>query len=184
MPRKLRALFLVVMTFTIGLLIYTSHLRQTQPRDTRTIQDFYHKTKQALERGQGGRTVVDTSTGRAKGQIPIDKDADGDVDEDDATLAREMADRLKAAEQQAKDLANAKAPNKPEAPSEVVGIGSSAGGQRKESAADGSRSSPDRESDEEHAVEEELDRILRQSRGKQQDHHPSSSSSPLFPLSF
>ena len=42
-----------------------------------------------------------------------------------------MSDRLKAAEQQAKDLANAKSPNKPDPPSNVIGVGSSAGGQVK-----------------------------------------------------
>ncbi len=171
---RLKALFLVVLASTIGMLVYTSHLRQSRPRDTRTFQDFYHKTKDALDRSRG-RPVIDSSTGRAKGQIPLDKDGDGDVDPDDDQLAREMAGRLRAAEQQAKDLANAKAPNKPDAPSSVVGVGSSAGGQRKKTAVGDER--PD-ETQEEHAVEEEMDRILQQSPGtarRPPDPHPARS---------
>jgi len=153
------------MAFTVCLLVYTSHLRQTRPQDTRTLQDFYHKTKDALDKSRG-RVVVDASSGKAKGQIPVDKDADGDVDEDDEILAKEMAGRLKAAEQQAKDLANAKSPNKPDAPSSVVGVGSSAGGQKKK--ASGSSADEDEdETDEDHAVEQELDRILKKSPGEQ-----------------
>ena len=152
-----------MMIFIVTLLVYTSHLRQNQPQDTRTLQDFYHKTKEALDRSRGGRVVIDTSSGKAKGQIPTDKDADGDIDEDDEILAKEMAGRLKAAEQQAKDLANAKSPNKPDTPSSVVGIGSSAGGQKKQVDEGGSAVE---ETEEEHAVEQELNRILKKSPGE------------------
>ncbi len=164
MARRVKVLFLLVMVFTIGILVYTSHLRQERDADTRTLQDFYHKTKDALDRGRG-KPIVDSLTGKPKGQIPVDKDADGDIDEDDAKLAKEMADRLKAAEQQAKDRANAKAPNRPDAPSDVIGVGSSAGGQVKNVGA--SDSQKDKvETGEDHAVEEELDRILKKSPGK------------------
>lgn len=160
MPRRTKALFLVAMVFTIGMLVYTSHLRQTRPQDTRTIQDFYHKTKEALDRSRGGHIVADPPSGKIEGQISVDRDADGDVDEDDEIVAMEMADRLKAAEQKAKDLANAKSPNKPDAPSSVVGVGSSAGGQGKKAS---SGPTADRETEEEHAVEQEMDRILKKS---------------------
>ena len=163
MRRRVKSLFLVVMAFTVCLLVYTSHLRQTRPRDTRTLQDFYHKTKQALDRSRG-KVVVDTSSGKAKGQIPIDKDADGDIDEDDEKLAQEMAGRLRAAEQQAKDLANAKSPNRPDAPSSIIGVGSSAGGQNKKTG--GSSTAAEEETEEDHAVEQELDRILKRSPGE------------------
>ncbi len=163
MPRRLRALFLVVLAITIGILVYTSHLRQTQPRDTRTIQDFYQKTKAALDLGRSSQAIVDSSTGEAKGKIPFDKDADGDIDSDDEQLATEMAGRLRAAEHQAKELANAKAPNRPDTPSSVIGVGSSAGGQQKVSI---DEAAPDREeTEEEHAIEEEMDRILKKSPG-------------------
>jgi hypothetical protein len=161
----------MVMVFTISLLVYTSHLRQTRATDTRTIQDFYHKTKEALDRSRG-RVVVDSTSGEKKGQVVVDKDADGDVDEDDDKLAEEMAGRLKAAEQQAKDLANAKNPNKPDTPGSVVGVGSSASGQKK-----GSLSIDlveNEETPEEHDAELELDRILKKSPGR--------SSIPVFSL--
>ena len=107
MPRRIKALFLMVMAVTITMLVYTSRLRQTRPRDTRTAQDFYQKTKDALGRNIGGGNtggstaqgqvvVVDTSTGG--GHVPSDRDADGDVDEDDDRVAQEMAERLRAAE--------------------------------------------------------------------------------------
>jgi len=163
MARRVKTLFLVMMAFIVSLLVYTSHLRQSQPPDTRTLQDFYHKTKEALDKSRS-RVVVDVSSGKARGQIPIDKDADGDVDEDDEILAKEMAGRLRAAEQQAKDRANAKSPNKPDAPSSIVGVGSSAGGQQKK--ASGSSTGDDVETDEDHAVEQELERILKKSPGE------------------
>jgi len=162
----------MAMALTITILVYTSHLRQTQPRDTRTIQDFYHKTKDALDRSRGGtgqgpgRVVVDTSTGRAKGHVPSDKDADGDVDEDDDRVAQEMAERLRAAESQAKELANSKSPNRPDSPSDVVGVGSSAGGQKKAASNSVDDDTKDEETDEDHEVELELDRILKKSPGE------------------
>lgn len=159
-PRRVKTLFLLALMFLIMMLIYSSHVKQTQPRDTRTLQDFYKKTKDALD-GKGraaAQPVVDSASGKAKGRIPVDKDADGDVDEDDAKLAKEMAGRLKAAEQQAKDLANAKSPNKPDPPSNVVGVGSAAGGQKKGPGA------ADEEATDEVTIE--LNSILKKSPGK------------------
>ncbi|CAK7214272.1 hypothetical protein SCUCBS95973_002083 [Sporothrix curviconia] len=129
MARRLKLVVVSALAFTVFMLLYTSRLRETHTPDQRTIQDFYHKTKGALggAAGDGGAA--------AKAPVVIDMDNDGDVDEDDARLAREMQSRLKAAEQQAKDNANAKAPNRPDAPSNVIGVGSSAGGQNKVPAA-------------------------------------------------
>jgi hypothetical protein len=173
--RRLRLLFLVVMALLISVLFFSSKLRQSSEPDTRTLQDFYHKTLNAMDRGRaGGQTVL----GAKKGKIsspPVDHDADGDIDEDDAALARDMQSRLKAAEQKAKDLANAKAPNKPDSPNEIVGIGSSAGGQapRVGPAGDSGAAIADpkgtaearEETDEEHQTELELNRILKKSPG-------------------
>ncbi|OAA65461.1 glutaredoxin domain containing protein [Niveomyces insectorum RCEF 264] len=150
MPRRLKLFFVGVLAFTVAMLVYTSHMREAQPRDPRTLQDFYHKTKGAWDsHGSGGGSGGGSGSGsssasekantanankdmsNAKTPIVTDLDADGDVDEEDARLARAMQDRLKAAEQQAKDRANAKSPNKPDAPSEVIGVGSSASGQKK-----------------------------------------------------
>lgn len=164
--RRVRLLFYVVLAAVVTLLFFTSHLRASREPDKRSLQDFYHKTVDGMHKVQGGggaQTVLDSTTGKEAGRTPVDKDADGDVDADDEVLAKEMAERLKAAEQKAKELANAKAPNKPDAPSEVIGVGSSAGGQGKHGHGNDGDKQEVLETDEEHQVEVELDRILKKS---------------------
>jgi len=116
--------------FTI--LFFTSQVRHSSARDPRTINTFFGKTVNGLDQRHGGHEqVVMSGKGSSSDANLKDHDGDGTVDEDDEKLAQEMADRLKAAEQQAKDQANAKAPLKPDRPSDVVGVGSSANGQTK-----------------------------------------------------
>ncbi|CAK7270241.1 hypothetical protein SEPCBS119000_003987 [Sporothrix epigloea] len=131
MARRLKLLVIAALAFTVSIMLYTSRLRETHTPDQRTLQDFYHKTKGAL----GGQSGAGGAGAAAKPPTVVDMDNDGDVDEEDARLAREMQSRLKAAEQQAKDNANAKSPNRPDAPSNVIGVGSSAEGQGKAPAA-------------------------------------------------
>ena len=145
-PRRVRLFFYTVLAGVVVLLFFTSSLRQSQPRDDRTIQDFYHKTKSAMDRTRNGG-----SAGVGQKVIAHDHDADGDIDEDDEIMAKEMAERLRQAEQKAKDNANAKAPNKPDVPRKVIGVGSSADGQAKKDLEE-----QEHESDEEHEVEIEL----------------------------
>lgn len=98
-----------------------------------------------------------------------DKDGDGSVDEDDEQMAKDMAERLRAAEQKAKDLANAKAPLKPDPPSEVVGVGSSAGGQKKDKSKANSKEtegSEEEESEEDREIDATLSNILKKAPGK------------------
>ncbi|KAH6646398.1 thioredoxin-like protein [Truncatella angustata] len=156
--RRLRALMLLALAVVITILFFTSQWQQTAERDTRTIQDFYHKTVNAMDgkRGSGG-SQIPIKAGKVSAEAK-DKDGDGSVDADDEHLAAEMSDRLRAAEQQAKDLANAKAPLKPDSPGKVVGVGSAAGGQGKKDAADATD-----ETDEEHQVEVTLNEILKKS---------------------
>ncbi|KIH89599.1 glutaredoxin domain containing protein [Sporothrix brasiliensis 5110] len=131
MARRFKLVLIAALAFTIATMLYTSRLRDARAPDQRTIQDFYHKTKGALTPGSGsGAAAVGGTADKAAAAKVIDMDNDGDVDEDDARLAREMQSRLKAAEQQAKDNANAKAPNRPDAPGSVIGVGSSANGQK------------------------------------------------------
>lgn len=92
-----------------------------------------------------------------------DKDGDGSVDADDEQLAEAMSGRLRAAEQKAKDLANAKAPLKPDSPGKVVGVGSSAGGQGAKKDGDAAEGE---ETDEEHEIEVTLNEILKRSPSK------------------
>ncbi|OLN81123.1 Monothiol glutaredoxin-7 [Colletotrichum chlorophyti] len=177
-PRQLRTLLVGVLIGVVFVLFYTSSLRSHEVKDERTIQDFYHKTVNGLKhKTPPGQAVLDQNKGKAAGHVPVDKDADGDVDADDEQLAKDMADRLKAAEDKAKELANKKSPLKPDAPSEVVGKGNSAAGQDKKKEKTGAtkeitKDSTDgdeekkktkAESDEEHAVEVELNSILKKS---------------------
>ncbi|KAK5655464.1 hypothetical protein OQA88_5735 [Cercophora sp. LCS_1] len=145
-PRRIRLLFYVALATLVIMLFFTSHFRQTRDQDMRTAQDFYHKTMNAMGHGHrdGGRD----------GQKVV-----GAHDVEDDEVAKQMAARLKMAEQKAKDSANAKAPNKPDAPEDVIGVGSSASGQKKGSG-DKEQS---HETEEEHEVEAELNAILEKS---------------------
>ncbi|KAK1597847.1 glutaredoxin [Colletotrichum navitas] len=166
--RQLRTLLVGVLIGVVFVLFYTSSLRADEVKDERTIQDFYHKTVNGLKHKQPpNQAVLDQNKPKAVGHVPVDKDADGDVDADDEKLAKDMAGRLKAAEEKAKELANKKSPLKPNAPSEVVGKGNSAAGQdkKKEKTAAGKDGADveKTESDEDHAVEAELNLILKKS---------------------
>ncbi|RWA06639.1 hypothetical protein EKO27_g8461 [Xylaria grammica] len=122
-----------VLAIVVTILFFTSKVRQSAPRDPRTINSFFGKTVNGLDQRRHGASgqIVMSGKGSSTDENLKDHDGDGSVDEDDEILAQEMADRLRAAEQQAKEQANAKAPLKPDAPSDVVGVGSSAGGQKK-----------------------------------------------------
>ncbi|KAK1710206.1 glutaredoxin [Colletotrichum lupini] len=170
--RQLRTLLVGVLIGVVFVLFYTSSLRANEVKDERTIQDFYHKTVNGLKHKQPpGQAVLEGNKPKAAGHVPVDKDADGDVDADDEKLAKDMQGRLKAAEDKAKELANKKSPLKPDAPSDVVGKGNSAAGQKKkEKTANGKEVSETEEeekkkdeSDEEHAVKVELNSILKKS---------------------
>lgn len=95
----------------------------------------------------------------------------GEVEE-----TKEMADRLKEAEQKAKDLANSKSPLKPDSPSDIVGVGSSADGQDGEEEGAVGKG----ETDKEHEAEQELRTILKKAPGK----CPWRINNPPFPWGF
>ncbi|KAK2610435.1 hypothetical protein N8I77_003863 [Diaporthe amygdali] len=153
--RRMRLAFVGVMAIVVMTLVYTSQLRQSQNPDVRTFGDFYGRTKSGLERARGGQqqqqSVLDSKGGTNK----------GDGDSDDAQLAKEMSDRLKAAEQKAKDSANAKAP-RPDAPEKVIGVGNSAAGQDKSKDKAGNQLA-EKETDEDHEVEIIINDILKKS---------------------
>lgn len=157
-PRRLRLLLIGVFAIVIMTMVYTSQLRQTQPVDTRTFGDFYRRTKSGLDRVHGGQEQAPLDSKGGK-----DKDGDGDLDAEDARLAKEMSDRLRAAEQKAKDSANAKAP-RPDAPEKVIGVGNSAAGQDKNKLKPGN--SVEEETDEDHDVETTINDILKKSPGE------------------
>ncbi|CAG9939173.1 unnamed protein product [Clonostachys rosea f. rosea IK726] len=133
-PRRIRLVGLAALVLTVFFLYYTSKV-EGSARDRRGAVSFYDKTVNAMENKEkdtsGGKTVIDTKTGTKAGHIPADRDGDGDVDADDRESSLKMQERLKAAEQKAKEKANNKAPLRPDPPSDVVGVGSSAEGQDK-----------------------------------------------------
>jgi len=144
----------------VVILITSNHYRQIQKQDTRTLGDFYQKTKNAIDKGRhvGGGSGRQKPMAKDKGE-PVNHGDDGD-EEDDA-VARALASRLKLAEQKAKDSANAKGPNKPDAPEAIIGVGSSASGQGKKSG-EVQKGKP---VDEDAEVEGEINTILKKSPG-------------------
>ncbi|KAI0852793.1 glutaredoxin [Daldinia vernicosa] len=163
--RRVRLLMMVVLAAVITTLFFTSQMRSAIPHDNRTVHDFFGKTMNGLGPQKGPGQVVMSGKGTTVDSTVKDKDGDGSVDEDDEQLAKEMADRLRAAEQKAKDLANAKAPLKPDPPSEVIGIGSSAGGQKKGASQGNSKETDEesKESEEDREVEATLNNLLKKS---------------------
>ncbi|KAI1098888.1 glutaredoxin [Jackrogersella minutella] len=163
--RRVRLLTMVALAAIITTLFFTSQMRSTIPHDNRTVQDFFGKTMNGLGHQQGSGQVVMSGKGTTVDSTVKDKDGDGSVDEDDEQLAKEMSDRLRAAEQKAKDLANAKAPLKPDPPSEVIGVGSSAGGQKKGNAkgSNTGMETEEEQSEEDHELEVTLNNILKKS---------------------
>ncbi|KAH7326599.1 glutaredoxin domain protein [Stachybotrys elegans] len=167
-PRQLRLVMTASLIAVVVILFYTSSIQKE--RDMRTIPDFYHKTVNAMNAGADGggsprgQPVLNSETGGKVGHIPADKDADGDLDADDIQMAHQMQERLKAAEQQAKEQANEKGGLRPDPPSNVIGVGSSAGGQGKKGKG-GANEPKDaaEESEEQHQAEMELNSILKKS---------------------
>lgn len=162
--RRMRLVLIgVVVVIFVMTLTYTSQLRQSQNPDVRTFGDFYGRTKSGLERVRGGQqqqqqqSLLDSKGGKGK-------DGSGGLDSDDVQLAKEMSDRLKAAEQKAKDSANAKAP-RPDAPDKVIGVGNSAAGQDKSKDKAGNQLA-EKETDEDHEVETTINDILKKSPGE------------------
>ncbi|KAH6604759.1 hypothetical protein Trco_006466, partial [Trichoderma cornu-damae] len=127
-PRRMRLLVVAVAIAVVFLLFYSSGM---EPEGDVSFKDFYEKTREAMERGAArGQAVINSKTGEKAGHIPADKDGDGDIDEDDKIAAQELQQRLQAVAQEAKDKANEKSP-KPDSPSKIIGVGSSADGQEK-----------------------------------------------------
>ncbi|KAI0025367.1 thioredoxin-like protein [Xylariomycetidae sp. FL0641] len=164
-PRRVRLLMVAVLAIVVTTLFFTSQMRATMPRDARTIDSFFGKTVNGLEQQHGGQgQVVMGGKGSVAEENPKDRDGDGTVGEDDEQLVREMSERLRAAEQKAKELANAKAPLKPDRPSEVVGVGSSAGGQKFKPNKGAVKDTEEEEEDEEGKEEEEEEKEEEEAR--------------------
>lgn len=153
--RRIKVFGLLIFLFVITILFWTASLRQSRAQDTRTVGDFYDKTVNALN-----------SQNKAAPGVT-----------EDELIAKKMAESLKEAAQVAKDNANAKAP-KPDPPSQVVGVGSAAEGARgdersvagRKKFGGGEEQKPfkeeEKESEEDHEIEVELNSILKKSPSK------------------
>ncbi|KAK3311239.1 thioredoxin-like protein [Chaetomium strumarium] len=150
--RRLRVLVYLVFAGFVTLLFFTSKARHSRDVDRHSLNDFFSKTKNAMDKQHPGEKVM----------AGHDVDPDGDIDKDDDILAKQMADRLRQAEQKAKDSAEAKGPNKPDVPEKVIGVGSSASGQQKRPPK-AVEAGTEEETTEDHEVEAELNSILKKS---------------------
>lgn len=135
---RILILFIIIAIFT--LLYYSTRSSAAsateQSSSTEKQSSFYTKTKDALdakgvasdksnqekyEKGKGKQVAVEGNGGNGDGGV-------GKMGEE----GRERKERLKEAEALAKGRANAKSPNKPENPEDLVGVGNSADGSGKE----------------------------------------------------
>ncbi|KAG9253683.1 thioredoxin-like protein [Emericellopsis atlantica] len=147
-PRRMRLILLAGLSTVILIFFYTSRLSDdAMSKEHTPFRDFYQKTKHAMDAGSSS----------AQQLHPADRDKDGDIDEDDRALGAEMQTRLKEAELRAKKIANQKGGLKPDPPSNVVGVGSSADGQ------DGAGGSSGEQVEEVRDAEAELNMILKKS---------------------
>lgn len=154
--RRIRVITYLVLAGIVTLLF----LSQSRNSNSQSVQGFYSKTVNAMDRHHA-------AAGEA-GQQPIaghDVDANGDIDKNDDALSKQMTDRLRQAEKKAKENAAAKGPNKPETPQEVIGVGSSASGQKRPPPG-GEAKTEYEESEEDHEVEGVLNTILKKSPGE------------------
>lgn len=148
-----------VVTFVF--LLFYSGFESPHDANLQDPKGFMEKTKNAMGDSPPGKPVIDVQTGQKAGHIPADKDGDGDVDKDDHEASAQMRERLKVAEQEAKDKANKKGGSKPDPPREVVGVGSSADGQKGGTSGKSSVKSADELTKEDIIAESELKSILK-----------------------
>lgn len=150
----MRLLCVALLAGIIMTMLWTSHKQRSSITDESDASNTHHQTHIKDRHGQTvldpGEVGMDINTGR------IADPAEGEV-----------SDRLKEAEQKAKEIAQAKAPLKPDAPRLVVGVGSSADGQdaalkqHDESGPEGAADAASSETEEEHKAEQELRSILK-----------------------
>ncbi|PKS10536.1 hypothetical protein jhhlp_002290 [Lomentospora prolificans] len=154
-PRRMRLLCVAVLAGIIMTILWTSHQQRSPVAAGRDASDLHH---QGHIKDRHRQTVLD----------PQDIKIDREPSKGDPADSNEVADRLKDAEKKAKEIAQAKAPLKPDSPSLVVGVGSSADGQDAalkqhdpESGTGGAAVGPSSETEEEHEAEQELRSILK-----------------------
>lgn len=158
--RRIRLLTLAVIVTVVFVLFYSSGFGNGDGRPA----DFYHKTMDAMHGHVPGQAIVDSGTGKRAGHIPADRDGDGDVDEDDKKAGEDLQQRMGQVAQEARQKANDKAPNKPDIPSRLVGVGSAADGQKKVADVVG-KDAPRKEQEAASTAEVKLNSILKRAPG-------------------
>jgi hypothetical protein len=169
----MRLVILAALGITILILFYTSRLDNGQIVGDQTGESFYQKTMNAMngrDTSHGHPGSGDSQKGTQSGTIPADRDGDGDIDADDDETALKMQERLKAAEQKAKEKANEKGGLRPDPPRNVVGVGSSADGQDKKDADPATSEKEAKKTEEEKEAESTLSSILKKSPGESREH--------------
>ncbi len=159
--RRIRLLTLAAILTVVFVLFYSSGFSSGDGRPA----DFYHKTMDAMHGHVPGQAVVDSGTGKRAGHIPADRDGDGDVDDDDKKAGEDLQQRMGQVAQEAKQKANEKAPNKPDIPSRLVGVGSAADGQKKNAADVVGKDAPQKELEAASTAEVKLNGILKKGPG-------------------
>ncbi|KAL1839846.1 hypothetical protein VTJ49DRAFT_1077 [Mycothermus thermophilus] len=115
-PRRYRVLTYLIVAGIVTLLFFASQSRDQAATSTRaasSAKGFYDKTVEAMDKHKHAH-----AHGGSDQKVVAEH---GDIHEDADALHRGVADRLRQAEQAAKDSAEAKGPKQPEVLQHVVG---------------------------------------------------------------
>lgn len=162
-PRQFRLLGVLLFAFLFTVLWKTSTLR-----NSRNV-DFYKSTSDAMAAANGNSAPYEPPPNGAKEKVLKAPGAKTPIDDDDDSVRAS----LKKAADEAKRLANEKAPLRPDNPNSVVGVGSANNGGDRNVA--GRKKYPiegeeqvvqNTENQEDHDVEVELNTILKRSPSK------------------
>lgn len=180
----MRRLKVITLLFVITLVLFLFYRSSSTPSAS-AVDDFYHKTKTALDHDKEDHTAHILKASQVK-----DKNTNTDNIQDVPGTGTEKKgkaeegkgdtkQRLQDAAKEAKDKANAKAP-KPDPPSSVIGVGSASGEKNGEAKVVGDagrkkwntgeeqkivKEDKEDESEEDHEVELELNSILKKAPG-------------------
>lgn len=174
---SLRRLKIISLLFVVSITLILFYRSSTSSSHS-VSADFYHKTKTALDLDKEDHTSHKKPSSKAEAVAEALGSKVGEVKED-------TKQRLQDAAKEAKDKANAKAP-KPDNPASIIGVGSAeeggvgsaasgkgvsepgSGGRKKWNTGDDKQTvvkEDEKESDEDHEVEVELNSILKKAPG-------------------
>lgn len=169
-PRRLKFFTVLFALFLVIFLLYRHGSSSSQ--SSADVGDFYYKTKTALDHDKEDHTKHSAAS-KEHDHDHHEHAEHGTSDDGELEITKKMAQRLKDAAKEAKDKANAKAP-KPDPPSSIIGVGSAAEGSSEKTVgrkktSEGSQKvvkAQEKETEEDHEVEVELNNILRKAPSK------------------